>query len=143
MTTRWPQPPTIIALTGAALSRDAGFAPFDRAAMPPGFSLEDVVTAESFARDPARVHEFYNLRRRQLLAAKPSAAHEGLAVLDAVRSREVMIVTSNIDDLHERVGSQAVIHLHGELLKARCTICGKVSERHDDIVAGSECPVCG
>jgi NAD-dependent protein deacetylase/lipoamidase len=143
MSTPWPQPPKIVALTGAALSRTAGFAPFAAGRMPAGLRLEDVVTQEGFARDPARVQDFYNLRRRELLAATPSGAHAGLAVLDIVRPRELLIVTGNIDDLHERAGSQAVIHLQGELLKARCTICGKVSERYDDIAPASGCPICG
>jgi len=138
----WAEPPKIVALTGAGLSRESGFAPFAADTMPAGLRLEDVVTGESFARDPERVHEFYNLRRRELFAAKPNAAHEALGVLDMVRAGEVLIVTANIDDLHERAGSKAVIHLHGELLKARCTICGRVSERIYDITAMTECPIC-
>jgi len=110
--------------------------------MPAGLRLEDVVTRESFARDPMRVHEFYNLRRRELLMAKPNDAHEALAVLDMVRSGEVLIVTANLDDLHERAGSRAVIHLHGELMKARCTVCGRVSDHTDDITGITVCPVC-
>ena len=120
MGTPWAQPPKIVALTGAALSREAGFAPFAADGMPAGLRLEEIVTREGFARDPAGLQEFYNLRRRELLAAAPSAAHEALAVLDVVRPRELLIVTGNIDDLHERAGSQAVIHLQGELLRARC-----------------------
>jgi NAD-dependent deacetylase len=143
MSTPWARPPKIVALTGAGLSRAAGFAPFAADRMPAGLFLEDVVTEEGFARDPARVHDFYNLRRRELLASTPSAAHEGLAILDIVRPRELLIVTGNIDDLHERAGSRAVIHLQGELLRARCMICGKVSERRNDIAAASDCPICG
>ncbi len=143
MNTPWRQPPGIIVYTAGDLSRDSGFAPFDADRMPAGLRLEDVVTPEGYVGDPARGQEFYNLRRRQLLEAKPNAAHDGLAVLDAVRKREVLIVTRNIDDLHQRAGSQAVIHTHGELLKARCTICTKVSERYDDITAASDCPICG
>jgi NAD-dependent deacetylase len=143
VSTPWAQPPKIVAFTGAGLSRESGFAPFAADRMPAGLRLEDVVTQEGFARDPARVQDFYNLRRRELLAATPNAAHEGLAVLDVVRPRELLIVTGNIDDFHERAGSQAVIHLQGELLRARCAICGKVSERHDDITAASDCPICG
>jgi NAD-dependent deacetylase len=143
VSTPWAQPPKIVAFTGAGLSRESGFAPFDAATMPAGLRLEDIVTPEGFARDPARVQDFYNLRRRQLLATTPSAAHEGLAVLDAVRKREVLIVTRNIDDFHQRAGSQAVIHTHGELLKARCMICTKISERYDDITAATDCPICG
>src|SRR5260370_24446843 len=142
MPTPWGQPPKIVALTGAGLSRESGFAPFAADRMPAGLRLEDVVTRESFARDRMRMHEFYNQRRRELLMAKPNAAHEALAVLDMMRSGEVLIVTANVDDLHERAGSKAVIHLHGELLKARCTICGPVSERTDDITAATECPIC-
>src|SRR5579862_3074117 len=143
MSTPWAQPPKIVALTGAGLSRSAGFAPFDADRIPAGLCLEDVVTAEGFARDPARIHDFYNLRRRELLAATPSAAHQGLAVLDIVRPKELLIVTGNIDDLHERAGSRAVIHLQGELLRARCMVCGKLSERRDDITDASDCPICG
>jgi NAD-dependent deacetylase len=141
--TPWGQPPDIVAFTGAGLSRESGFTPFDAGAMPAGLRLEDVVTQEGFAHDPARVLDFYNLRRRQLLEAKPNAAHDELAVLDAVRQRAVLVVTRNIDDFHERAGSQAVIHTHGELLKARCMICTRVSERYDEITAASDCPVCG
>lgn len=129
MRSPFPQPPKIVVLTGPGLSRESGFAPFDPAAMPPGTTLEDVVTRAGFERDPAKVHAFYNSRRRQLRHdVKPSLAHEGLAALDVTRPGEVLVVTRNIDDLHERAGAQAVIHTHGELLKARCTICMKVSD---------------
>jgi NAD-dependent deacetylase len=143
MNTVWAKPPDIVVFTGGALTREAGFAPFDPGTMPLGLRLEDVVTRDGFARDPDRVNGFYNARRRELMRARPSAAHEGLAVLEAVRPRQVLIVTRNIDDLHERAGSKAVIHTHGELLKARCTICTKISDRHDDITADTACPVCG
>ena len=101
------------------------------------------MTRDGFARDPERVNDFYNRRRRELLAATPNPAHEALAVLETLRPREVLIVTRNIDDLHERAGSKAVIHTHGELLKARCTICTKISDRFDDITPETACPVCG
>jgi NAD-dependent deacetylase len=143
MNTIWARPPDIVAFTGGALAREAGFAPFDPATTPEGLRLEDVVTREGFARDPERVTDFYNMRRRELLQVRPSVAHEGLAVLETMRPREMLIITRNIDDLHERAGSKAVIHTHGELLKARCTICTKISDRVDDITPGSACPVCG
>src|SRR3954468_997438 len=143
MNTIWATSPKIVAFTAGALAREAGFTPFDLATMPEGLRLEDVVTREGFARDPERVTDFYNRRRGELLQTWPSAAHEGLAVLETIRPREVLIVTRNIDDLHERAGSKAVIHTHGELLKARCLICMNVSERTDDITSGSACPVCG
>ena len=139
----FPQPPKIVVFTGPGLSREAGFAPFDPATMPPGVGIEDVVTRDGFARDPATVFDFYNRRRRELLAARPGAAHEGLAALDLTRPGELLVVTRNIDDLHERAGSQAVIHTHGELLKARCTICTRISDRFDDLSAADDCPVCG
>ncbi len=138
MTNPFAAPPRIVVLTGPALSREAGFAPFD------GAPLDAVVTREGFARDPERVHEFYNSRRRQLqTAVVPGPGHRGLAALDAAGTGGVLIVTRNIDDLHERAGSRAVIHTHGELLKARCLICGKVSDRFDDIGPATQCPVCG
>ena len=143
MNTFRAKPPDIVVFTGGALVREAGFAPFDPVTMPAGLSLEDVVTGDGFAREPERVNGFYNRHRRELMHARPSAAHEGLAVLETMRPQQVLIATRNIDDLHERAGSKAVIHTHGELLKARCTICTNVSERLDDIAADTSCPVCG
>src|SRR5690242_17716475 len=109
MNTIWARPPAIVSVTGAALSREAGFSPFDPATMPLSLRLDDVVTADGFARDPARVTDFYNRRRRELMQTRPGAAHEALAVLETTRPREVLIVTRNIDDLHERAGSKSVI----------------------------------
>ena len=143
MTALWARAPRIVAFTGAGLAREAGFAPFDLESMPAGLRLEDVVNADGFARDPDGVRAFYNLRRRELRETKPSAAHEGLAVLDLARPGELLIVSGTIDDLLERAGSRTVIHLHGELMKARCTICGQLSERYDDITEKSDCPICG
>ena len=143
MTAAPPRPPRIVAYTAGGLARESGFSPFDPAAIPAGLRLEELVTREGFEHDAERVNGFYNLRRRELGQAKPNAAHEALAVLDAVRRREVLIVTRNLDDLHERAGSQRVIHTHGELLKARCLICTNVSERYNDVTAETACAVCG
>jgi NAD-dependent deacetylase len=143
MTSPFPRPPKIVVFTGPGLARESSFAPFDPSAMPPGIALEDVVTREGFARAPGSVHGFYNAHRHALQATAPNAAHEGLAALDLTRPGEVLVVTRNIDDLHERAGNQAVIHTHGELLKARCTICTKVSDWSDDLGAANQCPVCG
>jgi NAD-dependent protein deacetylase/lipoamidase len=148
MPSPFPLPPKLVVFTGPGLSRESGFAPFDPATMPPGIGLEDVVTQEGFARDPARVHDFYNRRRRELHETAPNPAHEGLAALDLTRPGEVLpggilIVTRNIDDFHERAGNAAVLHTHGELTKARCTICTKVSDWFDDMGAADRCPVCG
>ena len=143
MPSPFAEPPSIVVFTGPGLPRESGFAPFDPATMPPGVGLEDVVTPAGFARDPALVHGFYNRRRRELHPAAPNPAHEGLAALDLTRPGEVLIVTRNIDDLHERAGSTAVIHTHGELAKARCAICTKVSDWFGDLGPGDRCPVCG
>ncbi len=143
MTNPFPQPPKIVVFTGPGLSREAGFAPFDPATMPPRVTMEDIVTRDGFARDPALVHEFYNHRRRELRVTQPNLAHDGLAALDLTRPGEVLVVTRNIDDLHERAGGQAVIHTHGELLKARCTICTRISDWYDDLGNGDRCPICG
>jgi NAD-dependent deacetylase len=143
MTSPFPRPPKIVIFTGPGLARESGFAPFEPAAMPPGVTLEDVVTREGFARDVDLVHGFYNAQRQALQAARPNVAHEGLAALDLTRPGEVLVVTRNIDDLHERAGSQAVVHTHGELLKVRCTICTKVGDWFDDLGKADQCPVCG
>lgn len=139
----FPRPPKIVVFTGPGLSREAGFAPFNPASLPPGVTLEDVVTRDGFARDPGLVQDFYNRCRRALPVAAPTAAHQGLAALDIARPGELLVVTRNIDDFHERAGARAVIHTHGELLKARCAICTKVSDWFDDLGAADQCPVCG
>jgi len=144
MTGPWPQSPAIVVLTGPGLARESGFDPFAAERLPPGLSLQGVVTADGFGRDPERVQAFYNARRRELLTkVTPNAAHEAISVLELVRKNEVLIVTRNIDDLHERAKSLAVIHTHGELLKTRCMICTNASERLDDITPDTACPVCG
>src|SRR5579863_3298480 len=104
MTSPFLKPPKIVVFTGLGLSRESGFAPFDPATMPPKVTLEDVLTRDGFARDPALVHVFYNCRRRELHAAKPNMAHESLAALDLIQPGEVLVVTRNIDDLHEGAG---------------------------------------
>ena len=141
----WPEAPSIVILTGAGISQESGLATFrDADGIWATVRLEEVATPEAFARDPARVLAFYNARRRQLQhpSVTPNAAHEALARLEAVRPGEVMIATQNIDDLHERAGSRAVIHMHGELLKARCTACGKTTVWYDDLTGNEGCPIC-
>jgi NAD-dependent deacetylase len=141
----WPETPSIVILTGAGISRESGLATFrDADGIWANVRIEDVATPEAFARDPARVQAFYNARRRQLQHSSmiPNTAHEALARLEAVRPGEVVIATQNIDDLHERAGSRAVIHMHGELLKARCTACGKTTVWYDDLTGNEGCPTC-
>jgi NAD-dependent deacetylase len=126
-----PQPDsTIVILTGAGISKESGLDTFrDADGIWSKVRLEDVATPEAFARDPARVHDFYNDRRRGLRSGqvRPNAAHLALARLEAVWPGELLLVTQNIDDLHERAGSRNLVHMHGEILKARCQHCAVVS----------------
>ena len=139
-------PGRIVILTGAGISKESGLDTFrDADGIWSKVRLEDVATPEAFQRDPARVHAFYNHRRRGLLAPEiaPNAAHRALARLEADWPGEVLLVTQNIDDLHERAGSKNLIHMHGELLQARCLACQTVSPRRQDIDLESRCPRCG
>jgi NAD-dependent deacetylase len=136
----------MVVLTGAGISAESGLPNFrgsDRLWM--GWRLEDVATPESFARQPAVVQRFYDLRRRQLLAPGigPNPAHLALTELERRWPAPVQLVTQNIDDLHERAGSASLIHMHGELLKARCTACAAVSPWRGDLAVAHRCPGCG
>jgi NAD-dependent deacetylase len=135
----------IVVLTGAGISRESGLHTFrDADGIWATVRIEDVATPEAFARDPARVQGFYNARRHGLLdsAVAPNAAHRALARLEERFAGEVLLVTQNIDDLHERAGSRNLVHMHGELLKARCTECGAVVPCREDLDARSHCPAC-
>jgi NAD-dependent deacetylase len=105
--------------------------------------VEDVAMPRAFKRDTALVYEFYNARRRQLKAVKPNAAHEALALLEREYPGQVLVVTQNVDDLHERAGTENLLHMHGELFKARCSTCGMVARWEDDLTALAACPECG
>lgn len=108
----------IIIFTGAGISAESGLATFrDQDGLWEQYRIEEVATPQAWAHNPALVLDFYNLRRRAVLQAQPNAAHLALPALEAHHS--VTIITQNIDDLHERAGSQQVLHLHGEILKAR------------------------
>ncbi|GAA4468192.1 NAD-dependent deacylase [Nemorincola caseinilytica] len=108
----------LVALTGAGISAESGLHTFrDSDGLWEGHRVEDVATPRAWRRDPALVQEFYNMRRRDVLATVPNAAHIALAALQ--EHYDVHIVTQNIDDLHERAGSRNVMHLHGEILKMR------------------------
>jgi NAD-dependent deacetylase len=136
----------IVVLTGAGISRESGLATFrDADGLWARVRIEDVATPGAFARDPDRVQGFYNARRAQLRdpAIAPNAAHLALARLERAWPAEVLLVTQNVDDLHERAGSARLLHMHGELMKARCLACDAASPWRDDIAAGSACPACG
>lgn len=134
----------IVILTGAGISAESGLSTFrDAGGLWEKHRIEDVATPEAFARDPEGVQKFYNLRRRHLDEVAPNAAHRALARLEAESDSGVTIITQNVDDLHERAGSRNVLHMHGELKKARCLECGRASPWEDDIAPTSACPACG
>ena len=137
--------PSIVILTGAGISKESGLDTFrDADGIWAKVQLEDVATPEAFARDPLRVQAFYNARRRALLDANiaPNAAHRALATLERHWLGDFLLVTQNIDDLHERAGSEKLVHMHGEMLKARCTGCGAVHRQTEDLSAETLCAVC-
>ena len=116
----------LVVLTGAGISAESGLRTFrDSDGLWEGYQIEDVATPRAWKKNPQLVLDFYNYRRRDVLAANPNAAHIGLAELE--NDFDVTIITQNIDDLHERGGSTNILHLHGEILKMR-------SERNDDLV---------
>lgn len=136
----------IFVLTGAGVSAESGLGTFrDKDGLWTRVNLEDVATPEGFARDPAKVHAFYNARRANLLGAQPNAAHAALARLEAActaSGRAFLLVTQNVDDLHEQAGSENVIHMHGELRKIRCERCGVVKHWEADVALDTRCPAC-
>jgi len=130
----------IVVLTGAGMSAESGLKTFrDADGLWEGHNVMEVATPEGFAANPELVLEFYNQRRRQLFEVTPNSAHFGLAELE--KNYKVTIVTQNVDDLHERAGSKNVIHLHGELLKARNIVDEfSVIDCKTDIKLGDTCP---
>lgn len=141
------QSDNIFILTGAGISAGSGLSTFrDKDGLWERYPIEEVATLEAYARNPARVLEFYNLRRANLAGVKPNAAHIALAQLEALWERRggaVTICTQNIDDLHEQSGSKRVIHMHGELRKARCHDCGDVRSADGDLSLNLGCGACG
>jgi NAD-dependent deacetylase len=136
----------IVILTGAGISKESGLSTFrDADGIWASVRIEDVATPRAFARDPDRVQAFYNARRRGLLdsAVVPNAAHLALARLEREWRARVLLVTQNIDDLHERAGSRDLLHMHGELLKSRCTACGEVRDCREDLGRAARCAFCG
>ncbi len=135
----------IVVLTGAGISRESGIATFrDADGIWNKVRLEDVATPEGFARDPGLVLDFYNQRRRELQSAdiRPNAAHLALAELEQRWPGEFLLVTQNIDDLHERAGSRRLVHMHGELRKITCLACHAVFTWTSDLDRSTPCPGC-
>lgn len=133
----------IVVLTGAGLSAESGLGTFrGHDGLWDHFEIEDVATPEGFARNPPKVHDFYNLRRGWLKEAKPNAAHLALARLEKANGSEVLVVTQNIDGLHEAAGTHHLIHMHGELGRALCARCGTSLPWLQDLSLNTACPVC-
>ena len=140
-----PSYQSIVVLTGAGISAESGIETFRASdGLWESHRIEDVASPEGFINNPALVQRFYNARRQQLLSASinENAAHVALARLEANHSGSFLLVTQNIDDLHERAGSEALIHMHGELLKNRCTSCGTVAPCVEDISVEDLCSTC-
>lgn len=136
---------SLVVLTGAGISAESGIGTFrDLGGLWESHRVEDVASPEGFARDPALVHRFYNLRRRKLLSGDihPNPAHRALVRLESRFPGDFLLVTQNIDDLHERAGSADPVHMHGELLKARCAACGTVRGVSVDLGTGDTCTQC-
>jgi NAD-dependent deacetylase len=133
----------IVILTGAGVSAESGLATFRGAdGLWEGHRVEDVATPEAFARDPELVHAFYDARRARLGTVEPNAAHKALARLDAEWPGELVLVTQNVDDLHERAGSNRLIHMHGELTSGWCLACNEHFAWGGPMGVAAECPAC-
>jgi NAD-dependent deacetylase len=134
----------IVILTGAGISSESGLATFRGAdGLWEGHRVEDVATPQAFRRDPALVQAFYDARRAQLAEVEPNAAHRALARLDSKWPGELLIVTQNVDDLHERAGARRLVHMHGELKSAWCLACDARSRWESELSSGPACPSCG
>jgi len=134
----------IVVLTGAGISAESGLATFrGPGGLWEGHRVEDVCTPEALADDPDLVHRFYDARRAALATVVPNAAHLALARLDAEWAGKLLIVTQNVDDLHERAGATRMLHMHGELRSALCAACGARAGHEGDLPPGSVCAACG
>jgi len=133
----------IVILTGAGISAESGIDTFrDAGGLWEQHRVEDVATPEGFLRDPDLVLGFYDMRREALARVEPNAAHVALARLERAFAGEVLLVTQNVDDLHERGGSREVLHMHGELMSALCTACETRSRWDRSMLDRPPCPVC-
>jgi len=139
-------PGRIVVLTGAGISAESGLPTFRGAGgLWENHRAEELATPEAFARDPALVLRFYDERRRRLRepGVEPNAAHRALAELERRFGGEFLLVTQNVDDLHERAGSRELLHMHGELMKMRCAKSGIVYPAPERIQAAARCACCG
>lgn len=134
----------IVILTGAGVSAESGIDTFrDAGGLWEQHRVEDVATPEAFARDPDLVLRFYDMRREAIQTKEPNAAHEALARLENEWGGDMLIVTQNVDDLHERAGAKNVLHMHGTHLNAWCTSCDVRSPWTATLIERPPCPECG
>lgn len=134
----------IVVLTGAGISAESGVPTFrDSDGLWEGHRIEDVATPEAYEMQPGVVQAFYDARRAALDLVEPNPAHAALAKLEEHLGDDFLLVTQNIDDLHERAGTQRLIHMHGELKKALCRSCGRRSEWLSGLSDLPPCPACG
>ena len=133
----------IVILTGAGISAESGIDTFrSEGGLWEQHRVEDVATPEAFERDPDLVLRFYDMRRAAIQEKLPNPAHDALAKLDARWKGELLIVTQNVDDLHERAGARRVLHMHGTHLTAWCTACDVRSPWRETLIDRPPCPVC-
>lgn len=136
--------PKVVVLSGAGISAESGLPTFRGAGgLWQGYRVEEVANPNAFRRDPELVHQFYNWRRKALQDpnVKPNPAHSALVELERILGPDnFFLVTQNVDNLHERAGSQQVLHLHGELLKIRCTETGEVWSWEEDLSTSTSHP---
>ncbi len=136
--------PDLVILTGAGVSAESGLATFrDSGGLWENTRIEDVATPEAFERDPALVHAFYNARRAGAAKATPNAGHHALADLQTQLGSRLLLVTQNVDGLHEAAGHKDVLHMHGALSGARCASCGATWPAPLVMAPGDACPTCG
>lgn len=134
----------IVILTGAGISAESGVPTFrDAGGLWEGHRIEEVATPSAFRRNPDLVHRFYNLRRTAIQNCHPNPAHRAIATLQSAWPDHVTLITQNVDDLHERSGSQNVLHMHGELLQIRCTRCDMKLRWTNDLTEADACWECG
>ncbi len=139
------RPRSIVVLTGAGISAESGIETFRAAeGLWANHHVDDVATLEGFARNPQLVYAFYNQRRRQLLTPEisPNAAHSALAKFEHEFGGEFLLVTQNVDNLHERAGSEKLIHMHGELLKMSCLNSKLIFDVSEDFDYDTQCRCC-
>ncbi len=135
---------SIVILTGAGISAESGIKTFRASdGLWEDHRVEDVATPEGYQRNPKLVQAFYNLRRQKLRHVEPNKAHQALADFEKNFQGNFLLITQNIDNLHERAGNINLIHMHGELCKVRCQDTNKIFEWHEDVSVATLCPCCG